>query len=145
MDMYKEYPNQLVNSVGWVITKCGPEITEDVISKRLQQMQTALKKQKNLDGDLIERLFSSILQNKRYFIFRKCTGKEEQEESEIKSIYKELDKIANYKFQTQHLKEITWTAEETGLFGQYIEEGNRQFTNLLNYINECLLLEEWTI
>lgn len=139
--MYKEYPNQLVNSVGWVITKCGPEITEDAISKRLQLMQSALKKQKNLDGDLIDRLFSSILQNKRYFIFRKCTGVQEQE---IKNIYKDINKIANYKFKAEHLKDITWTAEETSLFGQYIEEGNKQFTNLSNYINECLLLEEWT-
>lgn len=85
--MFKEFPEELLQSVGWVITKCPPELNEEAISKRLMKLQEAMKAEKPADGGMIDKLFENILTNNRYFIFRKTTGNEEAEGEEIRRIY----------------------------------------------------------
>ncbi len=85
--MFKEFPEELLQSVSWVITKCPPELNEEAISKRLMKLQEAMKAEKPADGGMIDKLFENILTNNRYFIFRKTTGNEEAEGEEIRRIY----------------------------------------------------------
>lgn len=72
--MFKDYPDDLLNSVGWVITKCPPDMTEDAVAKRIQQFQAAFKNDKNVDISTIDKLFENILSNNRFYLFKKTSG-----------------------------------------------------------------------
>lgn len=74
--MFKEFPEDLINSVGWIITKCPPDMTEDAVAKRIQQLQASFKNEKNVDGVLIDKIFENILSNNRFFLFKKTSGNE---------------------------------------------------------------------
>lgn len=43
LEMFRECSDDLLNSVGWIITKSPPDLTEDAAVKRFQNLQQTLK------------------------------------------------------------------------------------------------------
>ena len=60
MDMFKEFPDELINSVGWILTKCPADITEESVAKRIQNLQNVVKAEKAGFGPLIDQLFERL-------------------------------------------------------------------------------------
>jgi hypothetical protein len=77
LELFKEFPSELINSVGWIITKCPPEINEESVSKRLRFLQSSIKNDKAVDSALIDKIFDTIIDNGRFYIFKKGSGSEE--------------------------------------------------------------------
>jgi hypothetical protein len=74
LDVFKQLSDDHINSMGWIITKCPPDISEESVSKRLRVLQAALKDDKQVDSALIDKIFDSIITNNRFYISHKGTG-----------------------------------------------------------------------
>jgi hypothetical protein len=53
LEMFKENPIELMDSVSWVVTKCSNDITEETMAKRLKQMQSNIEKEKLFNLEII--------------------------------------------------------------------------------------------
>ena len=57
------------------MTKCGNDLNEDTLAKRLRHLQEEIKKEKLADPGLIDRIFDSIINGGHYYVGKKSTGK----------------------------------------------------------------------
>lgn len=76
LDVFKDFTEEHINSMAWVITKCPADVTEESMSKRLNFLKDAIKNEKLADPILVDKIFDAIINNNRFYISRKGTGKE---------------------------------------------------------------------
>ena len=75
--LFREFPDDLLDSVGWITTKCPSEFVEDSFSKRIRNFQNTIKTEKLVDSVLVDKMFDSVVNNNHFEIFKKTTGNEE--------------------------------------------------------------------
>lgn len=109
LEMFKECSDDLLNSVGWVITKSPSDLTEDAAIKRFQNLQQTLKTEKTIDPMTVDKLFDNAINNNRIFIFKKVTGTEENEAQDIRNIFAHLPALCNYNSSRKDAKDSSWS------------------------------------
>ena len=77
VELFREFPDDLLDSVGWITTKCPSEFVEDSFSKRIRNFQNTIKTEKLVDSVLVDKMFDSVVNNNHFEIFKKTTGNEE--------------------------------------------------------------------
>ena len=91
--------------MGWITTKCPQDFAEDSFSKRLRNLQNTIKAEKLVDANQVDKMFDSVVNNNHFEIFKKVSGNEEIESTEIKKIFKSMSLLVGYEPNKDHLSE----------------------------------------
>jgi uncharacterized short protein YbdD (DUF466 family) len=135
--------DDLLNSIGMAITKAPPEIKEETMLARLKQMKATLEKEKYPLIGAIDRLFKNIIERNRIIIFKKVTGDEVEREGII-SNWNQLEKMANYNINREHIKEQPWQPDGEKAVQEYFGTVDSALRQLATTARELLLLPDFS-
>ena len=141
LQLFKEYPDELLNSIGWVITKSPSELTNEQFTQRLKEFKRALKSEKFIDGSVLDKFIDGVVEDTRYFFFRKTTGNENTQHEEMNNIYKQMNKMTSYSLNKDHLKEqLSWSKEEQESASSYFEGCENNMVKTINAVKEMIAI-----
>lgn len=111
---------------------------------RLKQMQATLVKEKHPLTAAVEKIIKNIIDNNRIVIFKKVSDDNTEKEG-IATAMAQLQKIANFKLDKNHLKEQTWPADaEKNILEYFVNVVEPALKSLAAVTKELLMLPDFS-
>jgi hypothetical protein len=111
---------------------------------RLKQLQATFAKEKHPLSGPLDRIFKNIIENNRIIIFKKVSDDAVEKEG-ITASMAQLEKMANYTINKDHIKEQPWQAEGEKAVGEYFNNTvDPALKSLVKVTKELLTLPDFS-